>query len=155
MSNTPNRVVVCVLGLMAALALSAIAQQPVTVQNTVYDPCADPSKVRIQGLNSLSGSGRTVHIAADGTKRIYVCSGRIQGSDAGAFYLQFGTGTTCQTGTVAVDRHVFTANGEPPLVLSPGSSMNATFRRSAAGAELCYERVATMTVQGHIRYVQE
>lgn len=158
MSPRPNVVALwawwwaVVLG-MLALAVVTRAQQPVTAQNVTVDRCADASKILTWGLNYPDGTGLVQLVPADGSKRIYLCSGRVQLSAAGTLQLVMGTGTTCLTAPDAVDRIVVTTAGEP-VYLSAGGLMG-TLAISDPGAAICGDRSTTMWIRGHIRYVQE
>lgn len=131
-----------------------IAQQPVNVTNIAYDPCSDPAKVTVFDLNEGAASGNTQLVAISGSTRIYVCSGKIQGGAAGTMYLQFGTGVACVDNADYMDIMIFASANTPPAMIQPGGA-GATFYRSAAARALCIFRSTSMTVSGHIRYVQE
>jgi len=155
MSISKAFVVVCASLMLGVCALVVSAQQPVRIVNVATDPCADPAKVQVHFINTVSTvAGAELRIAADGSDFIYVCSGKLQQSAAGSLRVLLGAGATCGTGTETVDRAIFTAGQDPPALVESGG-VNATFVRSDAGDALCIDRSVTATVHGHIRYVQE
>lgn len=146
------------VGLVVLLcAVPAWAQQPINVtkiagNNPIVDPCLDPTKRTVININASASSSSVELVAVSGSTRIYLCDGKVQGGAAGEIGIMFGSGTTCGSNQAIVDTTTVTNPGDGALIL-PGAS--GTFARSATARALCYSRSASMTVEGHVVYVQE
>ena len=139
------------LAVLALLAARAWAQQPVVVDNLGYDPCADPARVQVLGLNLSADTGSVELVPISGITRILVCSLTLQGGSAVVLYLHFGTGTACAADQSFIS-YVRTAGLAPKYVYPDGG---ATFARSETARAFCIFRDASTTLKGHLRYVQE
>ena len=141
------------LVLLAGTALLSLGQAPVTVTNLGYDPCSDPDQVQTLAVNEGAAMGNTELVPVFGSTRIWLCSGRLQGGAAGELWPLFGDGTACASNTDYLAVHLVTAANEPPLILD-GAGGNGTFKRSAPARAFCIYRNVSMTLVGHIRFVQ-
>jgi hypothetical protein len=97
---------------------------------------------------SISGSGETQIIAANGTTQIYICSLDLSGSAGSNFNVAYGTGSNCGTGTTA-------ATGVYQNVLTYSSPWNAVAPLILpAGKAACLNFASSVTVGGTVIYAQ-
>ncbi len=135
----------------------AWAQQPINITKIsgvapIDDPCLDPAQRTVININASASTTTIELVAVSGSTRIYLCDGKIQGSAAGEIGILFGSGTTCGSNQAILDTTTITNAGDGALLL-PGAA--GTLARSATARALCYTRSASMTVEGHVTYVQK
>jgi hypothetical protein len=141
------------LALVLLTAGVALGQAPVTVTNLGYDPCADPDQVQVLAVNEGAASGNTELVPVFGSTRLWICSARLQGGAAGTLYAIFGSGAACADNADYLTVHLLTAANVPTMVLEAAGG-NATFKRSEPARAFCIYRSVSMTLVGHVRYVQ-
>ena len=117
---------------------SAAAGGAITVTNS-GDPCQNPNVAKSSAVSSISSATTTALVAASGTKAVYVCNAYIA-SVGGTSTLEYGTGSTCGSGTTALTGAfaaastvnfgyggtVVTAPASNALCLLSGTSTSAT-----------------------------
>jgi len=140
------------IALLTLLVAATSAQQRVNVVNIGYDPCADPNRVTVLGLDQADAADSFELVPVSGVTRIYLCSASLQGGVATHLYVHFGSGAACAS-TQAFVSYVSTAGLTPKRLHTGGGS--ATFARSETSRALCIYRLVSTTVKGHVRYVQE
>jgi len=139
--------------LLAALALPAVAQQPVKI--VPGDPCATATK--LSANINLTGSGQV--ITGTSSKTTYICSIDIVTATAQNIALVEGTGSTCGTstagmagGTTAATGWNFAANGG----LTKGAGIGTVFVAANAAADnVCLLLSGSGQTSGSIQYVQQ
>lgn len=124
------------------------------------DPCANPANTRQVASISISTATTTELVALSGTKTIYVCGFSLTISQvvttANTLRFQYGTGSTCGTGTTNITGLLggggITA-GLPIVLITANSN---TLFSTAAGNALCALTAigATASFQGFVTYVQ-
>jgi hypothetical protein len=116
---------------------------PVTLTNAL--PCQDASKNHASAPVVITSSGTIQLVAAVGGEAITLCSISFLGNTAANFTLEYGTGSSCATGTTAITGAYNTALG---IALD---QYNITLPTSAA---LCLVTSATTTAGGVVTYSQ-
>jgi len=147
-----TRLLILVVAVLVLLLAQVWAQQKGELTNLGYDPCTDPNRVTVLGLNLATDTDSVELIPISGVTRIYICSLKLQGDNSMILYLHFGTGTEC-----AADQYFFSyvkTLGLTPKHLETGGG-SSTFALSEEGRAFCIYRDATTALKGHLRYVQE
>lgn len=112
------------------------------------NPCDSPER----RTTAYSLTARTVVVTAAPGKRTYVCSFSAVAAAAEIVNVVEGTGTTCQTGTVALAGSTTAANGMS-FAANGGISAN-DLAGSALNADICVVPSTTNRVAGHMTWVQ-
>lgn len=122
---------------------------PFVYNGATYDrPMVCPNTVAI----NTAASGTVELVPLSGTTRIFVCSFSIQSAAATNVKFQYGTGTTCGTGTTDLTGpYVFTAT---PSSVNLGSGYGYIFKTQANGQALCLNNSAAVQVSGFISYAR-
>lgn len=115
------------------------------------DPCAN-KKANL----AISQAADTTLITGVPGQRIFVCYARVVAATAEIVNFTEGTGTTCQTGTLAVAGSATDANGESYAAnggFSGGGGAGTIMSTAIPGNNLCLTESATARVSGNIAFV--
>lgn len=121
------------------------------------DPCTDASAIKSTVAINISSATTTQLVALSGTTIVYVCGGVAVGG-AGtnpSFELEYGTGSTCGTGTTVLTGAM--ATGVTVSTTAPGPIIPIPAGpKTAAGNALCAVTGGTSpNFQGYITFVQQ
>jgi len=144
----------------AAIDPSLVVAASITNIAGASDPCQDVSAIKSSVPISAIAVGTTQLVALSGTTVIYVC-GFQAAANAGtnpSFQLEYGTGSSCGTGTTALTGAM--ATGVTVSTTAPGpifqSSPGGNILKTPSGNALCAVVAGTSAVfNGWLSYVQQ
>jgi hypothetical protein len=157
---TSGSVNVWVTVTQAAIDPSLVVAASIANVAGASDPCQDLSAIKTSVPISAAGVGTTQLVALSGTTAVYVCSYQAA-ANAGtnpSFQLEYGTGSSCGTGTTALTGAMST--GVTVSTTAPGpifeSSPGNSILKAPAGNALCMVVAGTSAVfNGWLSYVQQ
>jgi len=115
------------------------------------DPCKNPAASTSSAVINVSSATTTQLVALAAGKSVYVCQVTMSGGSAATAVLEYGTGSSCGTGTTALTG-ALALNATQPVSLGWGGALAST----PAGAALCLVTGGTVTTaQGIVSYVQQ
>jgi len=137
----------------AALQLDADGSLYVNVRDFTVpnDPCQSPGATKSSAIVAITTATTTQLVALSGTKSVYVCGFNATVAAAQTLTFEYGTGSSCGTGTTALTGAFAPATGTP-LNIGGGE---ATAITAPSGNALCVVSTTTGSTQGVLTYVQQ
>jgi hypothetical protein len=148
-----------ILSLVLVLAALAFANLPALAQSQA-DPCQSSAVAKSSVAVAISSATTTQLVALQPGMTVYVCGFSIA-AGAGtnpSIKFEYGTGTTCGTGTTVLTGAM--ATGVTVSTTAPGpiftySPPSTAFKTPAANALCVVTAGASVNVQGFVTFVQQ
>jgi hypothetical protein len=142
MANIKSAVSVSLLTVIVSLyTVLGYAADPVP------DPCQSAKAVK-SSVPLANGSAGTIVLVPASSKSVHVCGFVVSSPGGGQFQFEYGTGSSCNVGTVALTGGMFQGSFVTPLAYSgPGTILSVP-----AGNALCV--VTSIPLAGVLTYTQ-
>jgi len=121
---------------------------------TTIDPCNS----EVKSSTAISQTARTVIVTATASKKTYICSLVLVATAAEIVSVLEGTGTTCQTSTVAIAGSTTAANGMSLAingVLSVSGNGSTLLAGTGTNVDVCLVPSGSGRVTGWVTWVQK
>ncbi len=136
--------------LTASFSPTSSGTQTVAFASTAADPCESPNAAKSSVTVAISTATTTQLVALSSGKTVYVCGFTASIGATTTVALEYGTGSSCGTGTTALTGVFAPATG---AVLSLGGSGYKT--ATIASNALCAVSTGTGGINGVLSYVQQ